>query len=633
MNLSIERTKRIEDWVRNDKSPSFYRNYPELFGAYYPNVSKNDIEQLSQAAYYQYHAFLIQDEIMDERVVDDLSMLLDLRDAALLILSELFLMNSPFWGCWIHRKKQVEQALTLDLELQTQTSVQFREYCRLAQLKSSGGLLAIDAMHLLARSTDSKIWESLVQSHHYFSVGIQLYDDVKDFHNDWISGQFNWAVYEYKQQNSDWRKYSDEDNHKRFFLRGHATQLLERSSNYLSLSQANLPNGVRSSWMTLAQELDGLFQRYRQNAEIQLKLVKQKWADAQIKAEGHRLPDIGPGYTKAVNRAWSYLQSASESNWSDLGHWMWLSSEDGFDSGDRVHKAEFFQRTLLCECISFALNRQEEQWINFMRKEWALVKSRERKFGLGCWAYFDEVPELAPDIDDLAQVIQLACKFDYRDQLDKSVEQAIRLALEERAIDRGIWETWLVPMKNRSALEQRQEWLNTSSWGRGPDPEVIANFAYSLWCLDNVRFSEHLEACCAYLLCVQEGSGSWKSRWYCGDLYGTFQCLRFLLSMEKEKNPAVQKALARTLELQNCDGGFAAADGLGSDPLSTALALLIFKELDFNDPSTIASAKSYLDAAQQPNGSWEAISFIIAKPGEIYKSEVMTTAWVLRSLC
>ncbi len=633
MTLSIASTNRIDDWVRNDKSPSFYRNYPALFGAYYPDVSKQEIEQLSLAAYYQYHAFLIQDEIMDEGVVDDLSMLLDLRDAALVGLSELFQKNSSFWQCWAERKKEVEKALALDKELQAQTQVEFNDYCRLAQLKSSGGLLAIDAMHILARSTDSKMWKSLVQSHHYFSVGVQLYDDVKDFHNDWVSGQFNWAVYEYKQQNSDWRKYSDQGNHKRFFLRGHATQLLEKSSHYLSLSQKKLPNGVQSSWMTLAQELECLFQRYRQNAEIQLKVVKQKWVDSQIKAEAHRLPDIEQGFTVGVKRAWHYLQTASESNWSDLAHWMWLSLEDGFNSGDRVHKGEVFHRTLFCECISFAVNPEDAQWRDFIEKEWDFVESCKRKFGVGCWAYFDEVPELAPDIDDLAQVIQLACKFDCRDQLDKSVEQAILLALEERAIDQGVWETWLVPMKNRSALEQKQEWLNTSSWGRGPDPEVIANFAYSLWCLDKVRFSEHLEACCAYLLRAQEDSGIWKSRWYCGDLYGTFQCLRFILSMEKEKNSAVQKALTRTLELQNTDGGFAATEGSVSDPLSTALALLIFKEMDFNDPTIIASAKSYLDAVQQPNGSWEAVSFIIAKPGEIYKSEVMTTAWVLRSLC
>lgn len=633
MNLLIERTNRIDDWVRNDRSPSFYRNYPALFDAYYPDVSKQEVEQLSLAAYYQYHAFLIQDEIMDEGVVDDLSMLLDLRDAALLVLSELFQKDSSFWRCWVDRKKEVERALALDKELQAQTEVQFNDYCRLAQLKSSGGLLAIDAMHLLNGQPDSVIWKSLIQSHHYFSVGIQLYDDVKDFKVDWISGQFNWAVYDYKKQNSDWVKHTVEGNHKLFFLRGHASLLLDNSCRYLNLSQADLPSNIQSSWLTLGQQLEDLFKRYRQKTEIQLKVVEQKWADLQTRTESHRLPDIGQSYFASFEKAWRYLQTASESNWNDLAHWMWLSLEDGFNSGDRVHKGELFQRTLLCECISFAMNPEDAQWRDFIEKEWTFVESCKRKFGVGCWAYFDEVPELSSDIDDLAQVIQLACRFDCKDKLDEKVGRAIRLALEERAIEPGVWETWLVPLKNRTSLEQKQEWLNTKCWGRGPDPEVMANFAYSLLCFNKEKYLEHLELCRDYLLSVQEDSGGWKSRWYFGELYGTFQCLRFILSLGKEKSSSIHKALTFTLKQQNKDGGFAATEGLVSDPLSTAFALLIFKELGFKDATIISLAKSYLDSVQQPNGSWQAMPFIIAKPGEIYKSEVMTTAWVLRSLC
>ena len=200
-------------------------------------------------------------------------MLLDLRDAALLVLSELFQKDSSFWRCWVDRKKEVERALALDKELQAQTEVQFNDYCRLAQLKSSGGLLAIDAMHLLNGQPDSVIWKSLIQSHHYFSVGIQLYDDVKDFKVDWISGQFNWAVYDYKKQNSDWVKHTVEGNHKLFFLRGHASLLLDNSCRYLNLSQADLPSNIQSSWLTLGQQLEDLFKRYRQKTEIQLKVI------------------------------------------------------------------------------------------------------------------------------------------------------------------------------------------------------------------------------------------------------------------------------------------------------------------------------------------------------------------------
>ncbi|PSD43841.1 hypothetical protein C7E23_12335 [Elizabethkingia anophelis] len=41
-------------------------------------------------------------------------------------------------------------------------------------------------------------------------------------------------------------------------------------------------------------------------------------------------------------------------------------------------------------------------------------------------------------------------------------------------------ETWIIPNYNLSELQKKQDYFNRSKWGKGPDVEVVANFAYAL---------------------------------------------------------------------------------------------------------------------------------------------------------
>ena len=625
-------TNDLQAWLRHDRSPGFYKEYPALFTSYFPNLEREAVAALSEAGYYYYHAMLIYDEIVDEQKTEDIAVMMALHSESLRILGSLFGYNSPFWEFWNQRNSSQHESLEYSLHLGLQPEVTFAQFRELAQLKASTALLGIDGLFVLSDSQMDRPPDFLDQSHAHFYAGLQLYDDIKDFQKDWGLSQFNWAIYAYESTCDLESDKSAADHHKTFFLNGQADQLLGKAQDEFRAALACLPLHEESGWAELCQRMTQVIGGYRGQLKGYIECLKAKQYYLLTEEGSPVLPDPVNSMDETGERAWFYLQKCSQRGWFDLPHWMWLSSEEGFQCSG-VHRAEVFQRSLLYECLSFGLSIEVEEWRKFLIHEWTILKGLKSDQGVGCWSYFPKSIEIAPDIDDLAQVMIFLLRAGKSDLIEAYCGTGLEVATNQRRLETGVWETWIVPVVNRTPLEQKQEWFNTTYWGRGPDVEVVANFAYALYCWKPQRYEIELEGTVDYIIKQQDVQGFWPSRWYCGHLYGTYQCVRLLrLKKMKSDHQVLMRARDFVLGLQGADGGFGMSSEASSDPLSTAFAILIIRLMDSKADFELDRAKNYLRHSQCKDGSWRAVHFIMAKPSELYKSAVLTTAWVLKAL-
>ncbi len=207
---------------------------------------------------------------------------------------------------------------------------------------------------------------------------------------------------------------------------------------------------------------------------------------------------------------------------------------------------------------------------------------------------------------------------------------AIDVAINDRSLENGGIETWIIPKKNLTKKQKKQDLFNSTKWGKGPDLEVVANFLYSLALFDHRKYSSIIEKGINYIVAEQKEKGFWESRWYYGNYYGTYVSLRLLNLFPNLYITEKQKVKNFLIDSQNDDGSF---DINHSKNLSTSFAIFC---IDFlNDDSLLEMKKKaqlFLSKQQQADGSWSAENFIRPKAFEPYKSSTLTTAYVIKAL-
>jgi squalene-hopene/tetraprenyl-beta-curcumene cyclase len=261
-----------------------------------------------------------------------------------------------------------------------------------------------------------------------------------------------------------------------------------------------------------------------------------------------------------------------------------------------------------------------------------LINSR-RKDSIGAWCYFPSVPEIASDIDDLGQVIQVFIKSRQTQFLDKYCFRLIDFTLSNCSCDNGGIKTWILPREIKDKDQQKQKLFNQTKWGEGPDVEVVANFIYSLILSQKSSYLDSIFSACEYIRNSQDIAGYWQSRWYFGNYYGTYVCVRALNSCSnKFFSESIQKAINFIINSQNSNGGWGFIES-NSDALNTSFCLLTLKLFDSKKMRKhIKRAEQFLCSAQNQDGIWPAVNFIKPRINDPYRSRTLTTAYVLKAL-
>ena len=237
---------------RKFKSPDFYEKYPALFHNYYPAINTETVKQLSDAGFAFYRSVLNLDAIVDNGELQRIFTVLELQEYAIKKLSNVYPEEHNFWNVWNYRKKEYQEAVFLEKELFANFSEQ--RYIEVADKKSAFGKIAIDSLSELTENTDKELYENLIESHKYFSLGFQIYDDIEDFNEDFKGKQFNIAVYELSKK-IDFEKNTDVDMlRKLFYLTGLAFTLLQKSIDSFEKAKSFLKD-QESGWYKTIEEM------------------------------------------------------------------------------------------------------------------------------------------------------------------------------------------------------------------------------------------------------------------------------------------------------------------------------------------------------------------------------------------
>lgn len=261
-----------------DKSPKYYQYYARLFFNYFNNLDIKIVEDLCNAGYLYYQSILLTDSLIDNNEYSNLPLISNCQEETIKILTSIYGTDSDFWKYWNKRKSEYFKAVKIEKGLHLNDNVDFQVYKDLADKKSSFGKIAIDSLYVLSKQNNKKKYQALLESHKYFSVGFQLYDDVKDFKEDFENGQFNWALYALNEK----LNFSDYNNdisilNKLLFIENIGQILLEKSIKSFQKSLEIINDfKTESEWKVVIIEMQKTIENYLDITNGYIEVLQKK---------------------------------------------------------------------------------------------------------------------------------------------------------------------------------------------------------------------------------------------------------------------------------------------------------------------------------------------------------------------
>jgi hypothetical protein len=230
------------DFLNNN--PEFYKNYPSLFSNVFL-INAKQLDLLDIAGYLYYQSTIFSDSLIDEKDISKFPLITICQEESIKILSNIYNLKSDFWRLWNIRRNEYFNAIYFEKELSNKLNIDIEEYEVLADAKSSFGKVAIDCLYSLDNKNE-EIYKKLLLSHKYFSVAFQLNDDIQDFKKDFENNQFNWAIYQLKQQNI--KNHDSNILEKYLYLRGISKKMYLLGINYCDKSLNIIENIEIPKW-------------------------------------------------------------------------------------------------------------------------------------------------------------------------------------------------------------------------------------------------------------------------------------------------------------------------------------------------------------------------------------------------
>jgi squalene-hopene/tetraprenyl-beta-curcumene cyclase len=470
-----------------------------------------------------------------------------------------------------------------------------------------------------------------------------MLDDLRDWKEDLQSGTPSLVLVRAAGEKPAWASDEELENitseiGRRIFYGGHASYILNLAITELDNAISAIETWPDLAWLAIHKDLRNecaLLQEDLERIVIENvhRLVKQEPTSLL-------LPPPKNAWQALAWPALLYIVEQWNLGYGEARHIMEFPPELGL-GGPQYQRGDTFQRALIADTLCDA-NRELNDALRVILDNEVVYLLSRRGPDVGGWAYFPDLPELPPDADDLAQVMQVLWSSGHRREITEYCNSPLSIILEGAHAD-GSFETWIIPLSNRTVRETRQLDCVHRMWGTGADPDVMANLLYALALIDRKGYSKEIERGVRYLMKRQLHDGSWESTWYHGPYYGTYASLRLLSQVEFARD-SVQKAAAFLRRSQNPDAGWGL--GVSSNALDTSLALLglatLQKDaLDSRQDLVIAShALNYLRQEANSNGSLPSCKFIQMEVGRAtqgpsqmlsYGSRTITTVFALKA--
>jgi hypothetical protein len=185
----------LEQLLKADLSPHFYRQYASMFQHYFDTNDKGIFRTLDRAGHCLFQMVMHIDRQEDDQQ-NTMGVSLDLHLESILLLNEVFGPAHSFWQDF--RRAQTLYSRRNHYEKRCARFPSLDHYRQLAISRAAMASVALDALSHLAK--DKTHWHLLKRSHEKFVEAFQLYDDCSDFKEDFEKDQFNWANHRYTTQ-------------------------------------------------------------------------------------------------------------------------------------------------------------------------------------------------------------------------------------------------------------------------------------------------------------------------------------------------------------------------------------------------------------------------------------------------
>lgn len=615
---------------------SAYDCFPYLFLPAFPGVDRERVGRLSLAGRLYANSLFVADALIDGDQPSLLTPLSVLRLQALQfesyrLLQGLFDRDSPFWECLRSFLTEFARAILLEQELVREGPCWSRLDVGRARELACGrsGVAKAAVAGLAALSGQEACIEPLTRAIDAYSFARQMFDDLCDWKQDLAHGLPSLLLARVLAEVGSGSGVAHA-----IYYGGHARAVLELALESLEKASEITRRFQGLPWEHVTGELERSCCRLLADIERivgqnRARLLTQPRLDLALPA-----PRTLPWEGLALD-ALRFVFAHWRLGFGELRHIMCLRPEEGFSGGQDYHFGDVFQRALVADGLCDAREALDAALGPVLDFEVEYLLGQRLTSGVGGWSYFPSVPEIAPDADDLAQVMQVLLRTGRHADVRSFVEGPLGVLLRDRRLSDGSIETWIVPAQGRTPIEERQQQFNAGRWGLGPEPEVVANLLYALWFYDPVRFADIVRQGLGYLDGQQRPDGSWESRWYCGPYYGSYVALRVLVVADPGR-PSVRRGLKFLRRAQHADGGWGSeAD---SDSLSTALALLGLACASptcgrpaVEDADRAARAQDFLQARRRDDSGWEAVPFIRPRVGEAYQSRTISSLYVMKA--
>ncbi|HDQ72458.1 MAG TPA: hypothetical protein ENN19_10220, partial [Chloroflexi bacterium] len=611
-----------------------YDAHPYLFLEAFPSLSPSDVQLLALAGRLFSQSLFAYDD-----VIDGMSSTMDALGAqamqfeAYRLLFQLFPSDTAFWTRF--RDYMITYARACMQEKHFASGkLSWREYTEPLAIEiavAKTGIAKASIAGLVELARDDILYGPLVQSLNHYYVARQMWDDLYDWKEDIQNGIPSLLLARVLNE----RSYEDDCETtqnslaREIYYGGHAEYVLQLALDSLDRADdliAEIPDILwRRTIADLRHQCEELLCDVQRIVQDNLQRVRDQPAFTL---------NLPPAQNPWQRLAWDALDFVVQQwrlGFGEARHIMYLTRQEGFSSDQAYHYGDVFQRALIADALCDADLLLAGHLQPLIEREVGYLLDQRLSSGVGGWRYFPTVPELAPDADDLGQVMQVLLRSAHREAVVEYCEGPLAVLLRDNARPDGSFETWIVPATGRTAQQERQDAFNRSKWGAGPDNEVVANLLYALALYDPARFAETIQRGAAYLEGQQEVDGSWVSRWYDGPYYGTYVCLR-LLATARPDSPSIEHAQNFLRQAQRADGGWGLAET--SEALSTSLALLglasVYKG-DADDRERAERALDYLRGSQALDQGWLGVQFIRPRMNEPYISQTITHTYVLKA--
>ena len=626
-----------------DKAQSIYTYYPYLFLPVFPSLTPKDVRPLAVAGRLFASSLFVADDILDSSAAQKSLGARMMRTQAsqfeaYRILHALFPPTAVFWGRFRDYLIEFSNAYLLEQSFAGKGR-SWREFSADTAATIAAGKTGIAnnvIAGLVELAQDESQFKPLTESIEQYYVARQMFDDLADWQRDLQTQIPSLLLCRVVEEHPFERgeKVTEEyitQTYRAIFHGGHARFVLDKAQQALQRASTLLAEFPDLLWHQILQEMQ---ERYEALSEDLEKIVEQDMqrerAQPKIQLE---LPSAADPWKHVALQSLAFIFKQWKLGFGELCHIMRFPQAMGHTAKGEYQHGDTFQRAIIADILYDVNALVASQLDPMIAYEADYLLSRQCSDSTGGWRYFPDLPELPPDADDLAQIMQVFLKCGRMDWLADHCETPLSVLLRDNVHDDGSFETWIIPNASRSSDQERQVAWAKNAWGIGPDCEVMANLLYALALYDADRFQHTIEKGVDFIEAAQADDGSWISTWYHGPFYGIYVCLR-LLTKTRPNSPAIRAGVEFLRRTQHSDGGWGLDET--SDALSTALALLgLATTRGVTDERARAQAAlGYLTASMDGENSWHGAALIRMDTGSrivSYGSRTITTAYVLHA--